>query len=725
MDEVAKWSQRWAHIPEKGAVSFAHTVCKLCPGGCGIKVRLVEAKNAVKIDGNPNYPVNLGGICPLGASGLQFLYHGQVRATAPLKRSGPRGAGVFKQITWTEALNELSGKLKALRDEGKSHTVAVMNGLNRGTLSEVWERFLTAYGSPNLLRPLSMEDSYRAVFALTQGKKASPALDLAGAKYILSFGSGLADGWGSPLSTLSAVRKWREGGEAKGRTKLVQVDARSSATAGFADEWVAIAPGSEGELALGLANLIIQKGLYDEALVRGASGFEGFKELVAREYSPEAVSKVTGVPVRDLERIARDFATRKPALALSGKDKGLHAGSLFEFLAVQALNALTGSLGRSGGIFPQTSLPLTPWPGLNLDAVAQKGLNEGRLDGAGSEFPLAESLVEQFMDRAAKGEKYPINILMVSEWNPIFSALEAEAMIRAWGKIPLVVSFSSFIDETTVYADLVLPASLYLERWEDAYTPFGLPAPTYGLGAPVLKPVFDTKAPGEVILQLAEKLGGSVAQSLPWKSFEEVLKFRAQGLAKANGRLTDAEGTKPESADKLWEGLLAHGGWTQADFALGGAVKFDFQAQNLAKGAPKTAPKGDKEGALTLVPYEFLLIQDGYPGNAPFMTKYLEDTLLKGKALFVDINPDTAKALGVKEGEERMIESPRGKLKVRMHLFEGARPGALFIPVGLGHTALDETLKDKGVNPRAVLEPVRDPLSGFTLVCATPVKLTR
>jgi menaquinone reductase, molybdopterin-binding-like subunit len=108
MDEVAKWSQRWAPIPGKGEPAFITSTCKLCPGGCGIRVRVIQKERAVKIDGNPNHPVNRGGLCPLGLAGLQYLYHEDIRVKTPMKRDGARGGGKWKPISWEEALDRKS-----------------------------------------------------------------------------------------------------------------------------------------------------------------------------------------------------------------------------------------------------------------------------------------------------------------------------------------------------------------------------------------------------------------------------------------------------------------------------------------------------------------------------------------------------------------------------------------------------------------------------------------
>jgi len=158
MDEVAKWTQRWAPIPENGGTSYVHSTCKLCPGGCGIRIRLINQKRAVKIDGNPNHPVNRGGMCPLGLAGLQYLYQEDIRVKSPLKRIGARGKGQWKPISREEALLEVTTRLKEFRQKDLSHTVAFLDGEGEGSQAYLAARFLKAYGSPNYIRPFQLGD---------------------------------------------------------------------------------------------------------------------------------------------------------------------------------------------------------------------------------------------------------------------------------------------------------------------------------------------------------------------------------------------------------------------------------------------------------------------------------------------------------------------------------------------------------------------------------------
>jgi menaquinone reductase, molybdopterin-binding-like subunit len=213
-DDIAIWTQNWpwVPVPPEGAFTHVNSVCLLCPGGCGIEVRKVDQR-AVKIEGRTDYPVNPGGICPIGMGGLQLLYNEDIRFTGPMKRVGPRGAGKFADISWEEAFEILAGKISDLRGEGKPEAAAAIDGNPKySTLSHLIQRFLLAVGSPNYVRIPSAEDTYETMSVLMQGNRSAMGFDLENADFVLSFGAGLIEGWGSPGRMIHAWGLSKEGG---------------------------------------------------------------------------------------------------------------------------------------------------------------------------------------------------------------------------------------------------------------------------------------------------------------------------------------------------------------------------------------------------------------------------------------------------------------------------------------------------------------------------------
>jgi anaerobic selenocysteine-containing dehydrogenase len=410
--------------------------------------------------------------------------------------------------------------------------------------------------------------------------------------------------------------------------------------------------------------------------------------------------------------------------------------SLFEAAAVHTLNLLAGSVGRPGGVFLETLSGYGIGSKAVLDGVAEKGLSQARLDGAfSSAYPRTGNLAQNLFAQAARKDPYPINVLLINEANPAFSPSEA-AFRRALEHIPLIVSFSSFLDETSALADFILPAPTFLERWDDSYSSLGVPFPVYGVARPVLPPVYQTRSTGDVFIALAKALGGSVAESLAFENMEAVIKQTAKGVFEAKkGRLAD--GPVPErekyasasfeSFDKFWEQLLVQGAWYHLENRNEeGKGKAEFPLSLLQPVQGKALPAEEHAGyPLTLVPTSLLLLQSGYWANPPFLTKYLGEETLKHNHLVVQINPLTARNLAVGQGEIVEIKSARGKIRAQLHLFEGAMPDVLFAPLGMGHQAFDATQKNRGANLYPLLDTHLDPLTGLEVSGPTRVKIQK
>ena len=699
-DDLSIWTQNWpwTPIPQNGAVNYKNSACSLCPGGCGIAVRKVDDR-PIKIEGLKGHPVNDGGLCILGLSGLQLLYS-PARVQTPLKKVGKRGNGKWKKISWDEAISEIAKKLNELRSEGQPHTVACISGSAHGTVARLFERFLTAYGSPNFFTFPSIQDSYEITFRLMHGRKALPGFDFENANFILSFGSGLIDGWGSPVRMFRANSGWRTNSG-----QVVQIEPRLSNTAAKADQWIAINPGTEATLAMGLACVIIQESLYHNDFIENyTAGFDNWKQLVQNGYSPDQVARITGVKESVILSLARTFAGASKPLAVCGRGQGNTPGSLNEFIAVHALNALVGNINKEGGVWAVPQPDYIGWSEVQLDTIAANGLQQGRIDGAGSKkYPYAGCLLNKLPGIINSGKESPIQALFVTGANPLYSLANTGAVKKAFGKIPFVVSFSSFLDETAQNADLILPNHTYLERYEDLPTAAGLQQPVISLCRPVVDPVFNTKHVGDTVILIAQALGGHINDALAWDSYKDCLE---------------------QTLGDKWKTLQKKGTWADPDFAVpnwGEAFhtssgKFEFtntESEPIVRLGPVQLEGNDKSYPLILIPYDSIRLANGFIGDPPFVIKTVEDTVLKGQDVLVEVNPQTAKMYGLAEGQYAVLSTPKGSAKVKAHLFDGIMPGLVALPRGLGHTAYDQYLADKGINFNALIGPLEDPASGL------------
>jgi menaquinone reductase, molybdopterin-binding-like subunit len=703
MDDVSIWSQNWpwTPVPPEGESTYVQSTCTLCPGGCGISIRKIDQR-AIKIEGVKGHPINEGGICSLGLSGLQLLY-GPTRIQAPLKRTGKRGQGQWATISWPQAVAEVAAKLGALREQGKPQSLACIAPRDTGTVPQLLSRLMTAFGSPNFFRMPSIEDAYESVVYLTQGVVGTAGVDVENADCILSFGSAILDGYGSPVRMFRANSKLKET-----HGIVIQIEPRLSNTAAQADAWLAVKPGGEAALALAMAHVIIDRQAINQAFVAGSvEGFEAFARMVQERYAPDAVAEKTGIEAAVITETALKFAAAKKPLALYGKGKGQTPGSLKEALAVQALNALVGNINNPGGVQALPAYDYINWLDVETDAVAAAGLQTPRLDGAGTDkFPNARYLLHR-LPEAADG----IQALLVTEANPCFALPGSAAIQAAFDKIPFIVSFSSYMDETAMQADLILPNHCYLERYEDVPVTAGLTRNTVGLCRPVIAPLYQTQHVGDTILQIAKALKGSVANSFPWPDYTTCLKT---------------------TLGRRWPAMASTGVWVashkpQQGF---GAASGKFVLMNDALGgiymADDVALAGKEEAsALVLTPYDSIRLSSEYVGDTPFMVKTVSDTVIKGRDGFVDINPETAKALGLTDGQTARLSTALGEARVRVHYEHGIRPGVVAMPRGLGHWAYDQYLAGKGVNVNQLFGPVEDPASGLDAAWGIGAKLAR
>jgi len=708
IDDLSIWSQNWdwTPVPEKGETTYVNSTCTLCPGGCGISVRLVEGR-VVKIEGLAGHPVNDGGICLRGQSGTQLLY-GPSRVQSPKKKVN----GKWLNISWDAAIAEVAEKLSDLRANGLSQTVACVSDSDSGTLPGLWNRFLTVYGSPNFIRTPSIQDNYELALYLTQGVRATPGFDVKNCDYILSFASGLIEGWGSPVFMFQGKSALVQNGG-----KMGQIEPRLSKTAAKSDKWVAIKPGTEGALALGLGHVIISEGLYHQDFVANYSaGFSEYKKFVMDGFSPSAVSQMTGIDVELIAALARDFTRARKPLAICGRGAGSSPGSLQDFMAVHMLNALVGNLNQPGGMVAVPELDYIEWPDVEMDEIAASGMQQARLDGAGgAKYTHSRYLLNRLPELINDSQDSPVQVLFVSRANPVYTMPDTRAVIKAFEKIPLIVSFSSYMDETAARADLILPDHIYLERFEDVPIARGFPNPIVSLTQPVVAPLYNTRHVGDVILQLAKEMGGTMAEAFSWDDYDTCL---AETLA------------------DQWDTLVEDGFLVDAGFSAAGwdeafetdSAKFEFSNNDIAalpayKSVP--APGDDSFYPLVLIPYDTMRLASGYVGSPPFMVKSLEDTILKRNDVLVEVNPATAKKLGLSDGKYATLTTPASSARVKIHFFNGIMPGVIAIPRGLGHTAYDNFLAGKGVNYNALNQTVEDAATGFDAAWGIRAKLSK
>ncbi len=757
-----KWSQfppaKKLNLP--GVESWVPTVCGQCLGGCGILVRVIDGW-ATNIAGNPLHPVNRGTLCPKGIAGLQGLYDPD-RIRTPLKRVGKRGEGQWQSISWEEALGLAAGPLKALRQKGEPHRLVVMGGRYRGLMRTLWEHFLEAYGSPNYVdNQFQWEGSSVEGLFLTQGISTLPAYDFENARFLLSFGSGLLESYWSPVQALMAYGYFRRG-RPEERGKLVQIEPRLSVTGIKADEWIPLRPGTEGLLALGIAYMILKEGLYNKDFVANhAFGFDnwtdaqgkshtGFKEYVLSEYEPNGVAKRTGVPLDTIIRLAREFTQKQPSLAIGFRDQPFHQ------MAVSVLNGLVGNIDTSGGVLIPKSVPFQSLSPVRRDGIARKGLSAGKI-ATGDDSSIISQGAYHFARNAVSGKPYKPEVLFLYYTNPIFANPDPEGFAKAFGEIPFIVSFSPYLDDSSQFADLILPDHTPLERWQDDPLFLNNGFSVLGIRQPILGPLYQTKSTGDVLLLLAKSLGGEIQQALPWSDYKEFMLYGLKGVFDAKRgdtfglqfdeawtRLLEKGGwwsPSYKNFEEFWKLLQEKGGWWDPlyDFREWGRIfqtpsrKFEFYAQGLKKETKDSLSlphwedskegSGEKEYPLHLCIFKTMALTGSRNANQPWLQSISGSYLFQRWTTWVEINPETAKKLRVSDGDLVWVQSPHGKIRCLVKLYKGAMPEVVSIPFGEGHRSGGRWAAGLGENPYRLLGKELDPLTAYPVKETTRVKV--
>jgi anaerobic selenocysteine-containing dehydrogenase len=684
-----------------------------------IKMGLVK-----KLEGNPNHPVNRGKLCARGQAGLQVTYHPD-RLRNPLKQTGKRGSGQFQEISWDDALKELASQLMALRSANQAASLAVLTNPLRGQRRELIERFVRAFGAPP---PISYEPFDEAVLRqanlLSFGRAQLPTLDLARADYLISFGADFLGTWNSPVSQAIGYGEMRQG-RAGRRGKFVQVEPRMSQTGANADEWVLCRPGTEGVLALGIAHVIL-KDLGEKSgkpkVSARASGsatsvIAGWAQGLP-DYAPAEVEKRTGVSAATISRLAREIGRSGLAAAIIGGAPLAHTNGLFNAMAVHALEALVDTGDSGPAIVSFTPAPPFAPPGATPAGTSIQG-----------SFSAIRALAQEIL----LGQAHAPKVLLVYEANPVFSVPAAVRVREALAKVPYLASFSSFLDETSALADLILPDHSPLESWLDDVSESGTTQATAGLAAPAVRPLHNTRPMPDIILDLARQLGGDVAAALPWKTFDAMLRSTFVPLSQRPGSLT------AKSDDDFWKKVQNQGGWWSTASADTSDPPDPRRQPSRVKPLPHLAtitrppaafaePEFDgaeKDFPFNFLPYVSQAFRDGSLAHLPWLQE-LPDVLSTAMwSAWIEINPQTAVRLGIRQGDLVEVESQHGKVQAPALLYPGIAPNVIAMPAGQGHENFTRYASGRGANPVSILAPMVEGETNSLAWAATRVKISR
>lgn len=682
-DEREFVSQSPVQLPEDlvtGRDNWYATLCRQSPETEGILVRVMEGR-AKKVQGNPQYPTNLGGHSLRSEAGLQALYHPD-RISGPLLRQGPRGTGRYAPVSWNQALDTLRGHLQAQSDRSRVLTVT---GPLRGSMAHLVGSFADAYGARHMAFSPMEDAAYDHVMQDVMGQETMPTFDFKNANYVLSFGADFLGTWKAPVQFSKGYGEFRQGLGRRQRGNFVQVDPWFSLTAANADTWVPINPGMEGILALSIAQVIISEGLVPEDRINQLTGGQGASALDA--YAPEIISQSLGVPPLHgaaphevIREMARDFAHNAPnSIAIGGGNASAHTNGAFNLAAIFALNFLVGSVGAEGGVIFN---PPAPVPELARTVPAastgdwHRAVNDISNGNAG--------------------------LVLFRGANPV-NDLPADIGLRQTLNRDdvFIASFSSFMDETTEMADLILPERAPMEDWGDDVPSPGPGFEVIGMQQPVVNPLPGMNPMGfaDVLLQLSREMGLDGASPLNMPTYHHLLQDQARKIQQLNrGSVQDAD------FNSFWNTLLQQGGWWDKDATADSSPSMPNLAE-IASRARNPVIAGPTGGnTFNLIPFQTVSLADGSGANLPWLQSSSDPLTTVAWTTWVEISTLVADAIGLREGDFVRVEGANGRSFVaQIYHHPAVPPEVIGIPVGQGHTASLRYSKGRGENPLHIL----------------------
>jgi anaerobic selenocysteine-containing dehydrogenase len=661
----------------------------LCVWGCGINA-YVEGGRLVKVEGMAEHPLNQGILCPKGRHLVDYIYSPD-RLKYPMKRTD----GGWARISWDEALDTIAQKLQQIKDKYGAHALAIFCGsigVENNELATFARRFCGAYGTPNFL---SVESNcYRSRVLAHQ----------------LTFGTFLMEEpekarcvilWGHDPnnSRLPLAIKLRQALN-KG-LKLIVINPKRTPLAKRGIH-IPIRPGTDCALALGMLNVIISEDRYDKEFVNKYTiGFDRLKEHV-KQYPPEGVEKITWVPADDIKKIARIFATVKPASIIPGicsLDQQINGLQTNRALAI--LPVVTGNIDVPGG-WVNVPFPRLGSLSLKVDedpiGAAEHPLFY-RLWGRQAPYGQAMYLPDAIID----GKPYPVKALIVTGGNPALTLPDSSKIKKALDKLELLVVKDLFMTETAKMADIVLPASSFMERAGIGYVysvTSGLPYIL--LRKRVIEPLGECWPDWKFWCELGRRM--SYKDLFPWQTDDEIVEHWLKPTGLTIKQLSEQNPEGVFFAEKKYD--MAQKGEFRTP-----SKKIEIYSETLAEHGydplpnhiePSQSPISQPELASTYP----LILTTGARILEYTHTQFRNVPALRKAAPepVAEIHPDTARKYGIADGDMAAIKTRKGEIRMRVRTTQDLSPQIVSIPHGWA---------EANANLLTELEP-RDPVTGYT-----------
>lgn len=649
-------------MPTGSDAKIVKNICSMCNKCCGVDAH-VKGGKLVKVTGMKEHPLNK--LCVKGRAAVDWLYSRE-RITHPLKKAH-RG---WEEISWDEAFEVIGAKLKYIKDNygAKALVVHLGDPFITNHVPMVAKRFCSLYGTPNYTSGASLCFAAKAIgHGISLSSRMLPLFaNYEGTRCVVVWGINPEQ---SDIYEARDILQARRRG-----AKLIVIDPRRISLAGKADIYAQIRPGTDSVLALGLLNVIMGEELYDKDFVANWTvGFDKLREHVKR-YSPEVVERITWVSAETIRQLARMYANSKPATITQGVSLDHCPNGVQTSRAISILIAITGNLDISGGNIynsplRQTSLRIKGNVLIN-EAVGAKYPIYGRFTGETTSVPVPDTIITE--------KPYPIKALIVQGSNPVLTWPNTNKVIHALEKLDLLVVSDLFMTETAKLADIFLPAaSFFEEEMLKDYTLNGLPLITINKKA--IEPLGDSLEDWKMWAELGKRMG--YVSYFPWQNADELFDTLLKPTGITLNQLKENPGGvvfhELGQKDYLKKGLGTPSGKVEVFSQVMEGYGYDPLPTF-------TEPVGSLVSQPALADeYPFILI------SGPRVTAYTHSRFRNISRLrklapqpLVEINTDSAKDIGVGDGDTVVIESPRGSIRLKAELTDDIHPRVVSLQHG-------------------------------------------
>ena len=525
-----------------GARACLPTSCLQCVAICGVMAfrdGSFEQGRIAKIEGNPYSPNNRGMTCAKAQAGINGVYDPD-RVLHPVRRVGKRGEGKWRRVTWDAALDEIAGKMKECLDDGKPEEIMLHYGRSRikPWVGQFWTNAIgtKTIGNHTSICEVAKWTGQELVFA-----KHFDVNDAENTNFILNFGC-------NPFEAHTSHSYFAQrivDAVVDRKVPLVTFDVRASNTASRSTEWHPIRPGTDAAVILAMCNVILGAGLQDSAFINSwtTTTVDELKKHVA-PFTPEFAEKESGVPAAEIRRLALAYAKAKPGTCLTYRGFVGHYNGTYNETAAKMLDAICGYIGVKGGTNPKSGGKWEdPFKGIAKKVGAAKPKKLKIVDGENVVLPT-HHVNHRVPDMIKEGSHGRPRVYFIYTYNPAYvhgDVQNTKDVMSDEALMPFIVASDVALSESASLADLVIPDSTYLERWTSespqsySFTKF------IQIRQPVTRPLGEARDVQQVWLDLAKRLGGKIAQLLPYQKVEEYYRAAVAATAKKYPPL-DVEG---------------------------------------------------------------------------------------------------------------------------------------------------------------------------------------